>query len=116
LRNILIVDDKTTLLETLKDLLEERGYAVTTATTGEEAIKKAGEICFDIVLIDIILPGINGLETLRGIKKVNPRVRAILMTAFAFDEFIEETREEEAVTILYKPFSPERMFGVIDPS
>ncbi|WDT76792.1 MAG: response regulator [Candidatus Manganitrophus sp.] len=116
MRNILIVDDKTTLLETLKDLLEERGYSVVTATTGEEAVKKAGEIGFDIALIDIILPGINGVETLREIKKLHPRIRAILMTAFAFGEFVEKTRDQEAVTILYKPFSPEKMFGVIEPS
>ena len=70
---ILVVDDQAGMRETLIDILEEVGYEVEAAVDGYGAIEKAEEQFFDIILIDIIMPGINGVEAIREIKKTNKK-------------------------------------------
>ncbi len=111
---ILIVEDRINLLETLKDLFEERGYTVITAKTGNEAVTKAAKTCPDIALIDIILPGINGIETLKKIKTFNPNILAIMMTGYAVEELVKEAQQADVAAILYKPFKPQKMFSLIE--
>ena len=66
--NILIVDDDMGICETLSDIMEDKGYRAFMASDGFEAVEKAREVAFDIILMDIRMPGINGVETFRMIK------------------------------------------------
>jgi len=79
---ILIVDDSPTLVRTLATDLIEAGYAVETATSTEEALSKLNGVSFDLAIIDIRLPRVSGLELLCQIKRDNPALAAIIITAY----------------------------------
>ncbi len=111
---ILVVEDGFATREILADILTEEGYTVATAETGSAAIKKVekGEL-FDLLILDIKLPDINGVEVLKAIKKINPQIVAIMMTAYSVENLIKEALELGASTCIYKPFDIEQVLDLI---
>ena len=107
--NILIVDDEKGLRIGTKRLLEEEGYTVEVAENGTEGIRLGSEKDFDLAVIDLKMPDIDGIEVLREIKKNHPNTICFIATAFAsYDTAIEATREG-AFTYIPKPFSPDEL-------
>ena len=80
---ILIIDDNKDLLETLSDVLHEKGYVTETAETGKEALTKAEESFFNIALVDLNLPDVMGTELIQNLKKQFPRLIIIVITGYA---------------------------------
>ena len=78
--SILIVDDDADMCRTLLDILEDKGYSVVIAEDGSRALAEARSRHFDLALIDITMPGMNGVETLRGIKSAHPGITTMIMT------------------------------------
>jgi general secretion pathway protein E len=102
--NILIVDDDANLCETLSDILEEKGYRVVVAYDGPKAIEEVKNQDFDLALIDIVMPGMNGIEVLREIKAINPQVTTMLITGHtALGGSVSEAIEAGVDGVLYKP-------------
>jgi len=112
--NILIVDDQIGMLETFTDILEDKEFNVVTADDGFTAIKKVKEQSFDMVLMDIKMPGLNGVQTFRELKKINPKITVIMMTAYAVEDLIEEAIEEGACAVIYKPFDMDKVIQKIE--
>jgi len=112
---ILVVEDDADVSESIKDLLEVKGYMVTVAPSGEEAVEYAKRHTEDIILLDIGLPGMNGLETYLEIKKLNPNPITLMVTAFRgeVDDMVEKAIEEGVHTCLYKPLAPEKLLEII---
>ncbi|MAT58723.1 MAG: hybrid sensor histidine kinase/response regulator [Ignavibacteriae bacterium] len=107
--NILIVDDEKGLRIGTQRLLEDEGYYVDVAENGTEGIKLGSSKDYDLAVIDLKMPDIEGIEVLREIKKVHPNTICFIATAFAsYDTAIEATREG-AFTYIPKPFSPEEI-------
>jgi len=106
---ILVVDDEAAMRESLKDWLMEDGYEVDLASSGKDAITKAGEKNFDVILLDLKMPGMDGLETMRGLKKVNPQAEILMMTAYAAVDTAVQAMKEGAFDYLVKPFDPEEI-------
>ncbi|MCK4450725.1 MAG: response regulator, partial [Anaerolineae bacterium] len=103
--SILIVDDDASMCETLSDILEDKGYGVVIARDGAKAVAEAGSRHFDLALIDIIMPGMNGVETLRGIKKADPGTTTMIMTGHsALEGLISDALKGGVDGVLYKPF------------
>ncbi|MHA2247323.1 MAG: response regulator [Candidatus Hodarchaeales archaeon] len=100
---ILIVDDDKIMAETLADVLEASDYDVTTVNSGQEAMEIVKKEKFDIGLLDIKMPGINGVEALKQIKKNLPEAFFAMMTAYSFSELIDEAKNEGAITVIHKP-------------
>jgi DNA-binding NtrC family response regulator len=113
-KKILIVDDEIDLFGFLKDSLEDYGYNVVTVETGENAVKLAEKDFFDIILMDYNLPGINGLEAFRRIKKISPLSIVIMMTAAAPESALNEAIMEGTYAIMHKPFKVEGMMEKIN--
>jgi CheY-like chemotaxis protein len=88
---ILIVDDDAAITATFENILGGEGYDVATATDGDRALDLATREPFDVVLLDLVMPGIDGLDALRRLRKVAPRARIIILSAY-----IEPDREAEA--------------------
>lgn len=113
---IMVVDDDPYACETLKDHLEEEGFIVTSTLSGEEACKVARERPHEIIFIDVKLPSINGLVTYLELKKINPDVKVVMMTAYReeMNELIQQALERGAYACLYKPFGIDEVIRTIE--
>ncbi len=110
---ILIVEDEATVRKTFAVILKDQGYEVETAADGYEAIEKAGKKPFDIAFIDIILNGFNGVEAFEKIKKVNPDIIVIMMTAYSVEDMVRKALKKGAYTCIYKPFDIDKIVNLI---
>ena len=111
---ILIVDDEPGLALTLQDILHTFGHEVEIANDGWNAIERVKARPFDIVLMDIRMPGINGVEAFAEIKKIRPEIAVMMMTAYSVEELISEALENGAYGVLYKPFDVRRVLKFIE--
>lgn len=104
--------------ETLIDILQDAGYEVESAGDGYGAIEKTDQQFFDVILIDIIMPGINGVETIRKIQKTNKKIdrktEFILMTAYSAEALIEEALSYGIYQYVNKPFPPEQIISLVE--
>jgi DNA-binding NtrC family response regulator len=107
--SILVVDDESLMREALNDWLREDGYEVGLAASGDEAIAKAKEKTWQVVLLDLKMPGMDGLETLRRLKEVSPDSEIIMMTAYATIDTAVQAMKEGAFDYLVKPFDPDEI-------
>ena len=112
--SVLLVDDDKDMTETLSDILTDMGYRVETANNGSEAVEKVKTHAFDTVLLDIKMPGINGVETFKKIKKIRPEAVVMLMTAQSVEELVAEALEEGAYGIMYKPIDTKKLVEFIE--
>jgi DNA-binding NtrC family response regulator len=106
---ILIVDDEGSLLITLVANLELEGFDVVGASDASSALRLLGEQRFDLVLTDIRMPGMSGLELFRAIRSIRPALPVIMMTAFAAESLIEQAVQEGVFAVLPKPFEIEHV-------
>lgn len=114
--SILIVDDDVGLSETLSDILEEKGYRVVVAQDGPTAIEEAKKQRFDLALIDIVIPGLNGIEVLRKIKALDPQVKAVVITgqlSLTETESLSKAWDAGVDGILYKPLDIEAIMEIL---
>jgi len=100
---VMLVDDEKDFLETLCKRLTKRKLDVTSANSGREAIAKIQEFPVDVVVLDVRMPGMNGIETLKEIKKIKPLVEVIMLTAHADVQVAIEGMELGAFDYLMKP-------------
>lgn len=99
-----IVDDEPVIHEILGDLLTSENYEVESSSTGEEALEKHSSQPFDLVLLDLLMPGMDGLEVLKQLKKINPTTVIIIITAYASVESAISAMKNGAYDYIQKPF------------
>ena len=104
---LLVVDDESEICEFLKSFFEERNYNVVTANSGEQALDRLKSDKPQVVLLDIKMPGMDGVQTLREIKAKHPRVKVIMVTAIETRDKIEECLRLGADNYITKPLSLE---------
>jgi two-component system, OmpR family, response regulator CpxR len=104
---LLLVDDEEQFLEVLAERMEARNFDVRTAFSGDEAIAKLQEQESDVVILDVLMPGKDGLETLREIKQLRPIVEVIMLTGHATVETAIEGMKLGAYDYLMKPSETE---------
>lgn len=109
---ILVIDDEKNIRLTLNKCLEE-DYKVVTAVNGEDGLDKFSQEEFEVVLLDMKLPGIDGLEVLEKIKTEAPATKVIMITGFGSVETAVETMKLGAVDYLRKPFTPEEIRDIV---
>jgi diguanylate cyclase (GGDEF)-like protein len=111
---VLIVDDAPDTVEIIRTLLRYEGYEVLTAYTGEEGVTRTIVAKPDVVLMDINLPGIDGNEALRRIRKVNPLISVIMLTAYATLENAIQALRDGASDFIKKPFENEHLVHIVN--
>jgi len=112
--SILIVDDEPSILQSLSGLLSDEGFAVITAATGYEALKIIDAESPDLVLLDIWMPGIDGIETLKEIKKVNPHIQVIIISGHGSIETAVKATKLGAFDLIEKPLSIDKIIVAIN--
>ena len=111
---ILIVDDELIMRESLAGWLERDGYAVQTAPSGEDALEQLKETRFDILLVDIKMEGISGLDVLRYMKENDPDVAVVMITAYGSIPTAIEAMKNGAYDYMLKPFDPNELGVLIE--
>jgi len=106
---ILVIDDESDMREGLWDVLEDEGYRVTTIESSEEAIDIIKRLSFDVILLDIRMPGMNGMKLLTTLKEISPETMIIVMTGYASIETVVEATKKGAYDYITKPFDMEVM-------
>lgn len=101
---ILVADDEIIIRNLFKDILEEEGYEVVTVINGKEAEEKVKETFFNIAFIDVHMPVMNGLETVRMLKKLSPKTIIVMTDSFP-DQLYEEIKKEGNINCIQKPFN-----------
>ena len=102
--SILVVDDEALTLRTIGRALQAEGYEVTVASSGEDAIKAFTTEHTDLALLDVVLPGIDGIEVLRQIRRINPATVVLMMSAYHMVDRAAESMKLGAYDYLIKPF------------
>ncbi len=110
---ILVVDDELSMREFLKILLEKEGYQVRTAAEGQSALQLAGQHSFDLVISDIRMPGMSGLELLTQLKEMQPDIGVIMITAFASPDDAVAAMKGGAFDYITKPFNVDEIKQVV---
>jgi DNA-binding NtrC family response regulator len=103
-KKILIVDDEPKIRALLEKFLTKKGYQVVTAASGQEAIEKVKTDNPALVLMDIRMPGMDGLTAMKKIKEVSPKVGVIMITGVKDEEVAKKAMELEAFDYITKPF------------
>jgi len=112
--SILIVDDNEGILETLSAILEEKGYRTDTAKNGREAIEKSKTNFYDLALLDIRLPDIEGTKLLTKMKETRPKTVKIMITGYASLQNAVEALNLGADAYIMKPVDPENLLKIIN--
>lgn len=102
-RHVLVVDDDRMMTRTLKEILELQGWSVDMAHDGRRAVEMALRIPYDVVLMDVKMPGMDGVSAFKAMKEARPDVKVVLMTAFAAESQISEAEDEGVLRVLSKP-------------
>ncbi|KLU63648.1 sporulation initiation phosphotransferase F [Desulfosporosinus acididurans] len=114
-RSLLIVDDSLGIRSLLKALFSSKGYIVHTSSTGLEALELAKKQLPDLIISDIKMPGISGIELRERLLSANPDIKVILMSAYADQQEMEElARHYKIDYVLDKPFDLEHLSVVVD--
>ncbi|MGD0995370.1 MAG: response regulator [Candidatus Bathyarchaeia archaeon] len=110
---ILVVDDDENIRNTMKTILEDEGYIVDLAATGSEAIRKTKKSAYNIALLDIRLPDIEGVELLKLIKDAVPRTRKIMVTGYPSMQNAIAALNKNADAYLIKPIDIENLLNTV---
>jgi DNA-binding NtrC family response regulator len=103
-QKVLLVEDETIVRESLRDWLVEDGYDVECVDTGEEALKRIKQEEFGVIVLDLRLPGIDGLRVFEQAKELKPETKGVIITAYPSKETLDEARKLGLVDYLVKPF------------
>lgn len=111
--NILIIDDEPAVRKFLSRVFQKLDLPFVAVESGEQAVDFASKMRFDVAFIDMVLTGMNGVETLRQLKAITPDIRAVVFTGFRMNKMIEDSVELGAKAVMDKPFSLTEIFGVL---
>jgi len=110
---ILVIDDEKDIRGTLKDILEGAGYIVDTAKSGAEALEKANNYFYNLALVDIKLPDLDGTTLLTKMKETTPKMVKIIVTGYPDMQNAIEAINKGADGYLVKPFSPDELLKIV---
>jgi two-component system sensor histidine kinase/response regulator len=110
---ILVIDDEQAMRDSCREVLTKDGYRIETAEDGDSGLDKVREIQPDLVLVDLKMPGLDGMEVLERINEIDPNIVSVVITAYATIESAVEAMKRHAYDFLTKPFTPDQLRVVI---
>ncbi|GFE61881.1 sigma-54 dependent transcriptional regulator [Geobacter sp. AOG2] len=111
---VLVVDDEAVIRDALKRILEGERFSVETCVSGHSAIESLHERDFDLIVTDLKMPGMNGIEVLKAVKALQPEAPVIMITGYASVDTAVEAMKNGAVDYIAKPFSPEQFLEKVE--
>jgi CheY-like chemotaxis protein len=118
---VLVVDDETDVRQTIKTILERRGHKVVLAACGNRALAITEVFAFDAIIVDIFMPGMDGFETIKVLRRCVPKVKVIAISGYVFrggatptPDFLRMAADLGATCCLHKPFRASELVAAID--
>ncbi|MBM3246867.1 MAG: response regulator [Candidatus Omnitrophica bacterium] len=117
-KNILVIDDEQLVIESLRRLLKKEGYDVTIALNGREALEKITQAEYDLVISDIRMPELDGIEIIKNIREFlrqnkKKAIPEILITGYSDEEILKQARQLKVADYIYKPFDTKEFLEII---
>jgi DNA-binding NtrC family response regulator len=112
-KRILVVDDETTVRQSIKLALAGEGYSIDLAASGEEALRRSDLAGYDLILADMMMPGVSGLDLLKGIRIKDPAAQVVIITGYPTDKAASQSFRMGAVDFLPKPFTPAELRAAV---
>ena len=111
--NLLVVDDDASVCKSVATVLENEGYTVDLVSSGEEAVETARKKRYALAIVDLMLPGISGIEVLQEIKKYNPNITVIMITGYPSVKTAVQSIKLSAFDYIPKPFTPNELRSLV---
>ncbi|RLB54773.1 MAG: response regulator [Deltaproteobacteria bacterium] len=111
---VMVLDDEHIAVKTLQRVLGKAGYQVEAFEDPHQALARLEETCFDIVVTDVVMGDIDGIQVLNKVRQVCPQTRVIIITAFAMMEMARKAMEKGAFDFVAKPFDAQAIREVVD--
>ena len=111
-KTILVVDDEDQILKFMKEMFEPRNYSVVCVTNGNEALKTLSHTPFDLMLLDLNLPGISGVDVLKTVRQTNPKLKVVVLTAL--DALRDQVEKIGCEAFIPKPFDMEELGAIVN--
>jgi DNA-binding NtrC family response regulator len=112
-RKIMIVDDEDTVCRSIKKALARDEYDIDVALSGEDALKMEKQKSYDVIIVDLMMPGINGMELLKSLKSVSPAVQVVMITGYPTMKNTLQAMQIGAFDFLPKPFLPHDLRNLV---
>jgi two-component system, OmpR family, response regulator len=112
--SVLVVDDETEFIDSLAKLLRRRGFEVEVAPDGAQAVERARARAFDVALLDVKMPGMDGFQTLAELKRISPSTKVVLLTGHLSEADEQDGLESGAFAYLLKPHPIADLVAVIE--
>ena len=113
-RNVLVVDDDPAIQEMLCEIIQQEGCNAVSVGSGEEAIKQVESQHFDLIFLDLVLPGISGVDTLSAIKEKDDEVVVITITAYGYSIWAKQAMALGSMFLIHKPFHAHDIVEILD--
>jgi two-component system, NtrC family, response regulator HydG len=113
-RRIFIVDDDRDHAESIADILSMQGHEVVMVFTGEDAVQRFAERLFDLTLMDVKLPGMNGVEAFHELRRQRADAQVVMMTGFSVEQLLSQALSNGARGVLRKPFAIADLLRAVD--
>ena len=110
---VLVVDDEEVMRNLFIDLLTDKGYEVIAVNNGKEALDKVDAETYDAIFMDVHMPVMNGIDTLKEMKKRNPLINIIMMDSFP-NHLVASAQKEGAITCIHKPFNIKQIYTLLE--
>jgi two-component system chemotaxis response regulator CheY len=110
---ILVVDDAAFMRMMIRDILTKEGYDIEEAVNGRDAVEKYDTVAPDLVTLDITMPEMNGISTLKAIRAKDPEARVLMVSAMGQQHMIVEALDSGAMDFLVKPFQPAKVLETV---
>ena len=112
---VVIAEDEAIIRMDLRETLEEEGYDVVGETgRGDEAVRLVRDLLPDLAVLDVKMPGMNGVESFLEIKKIKPDVKVFMMTGYSVEQLLEEALDNGALGVMRKPFDVEELIAKLN--
>jgi excisionase family DNA binding protein len=112
-KHILVVDDEEMILSIFKETLEDEGHIVETAGNGAEGLARIKQQDFDLIFLDLKMPGTDGAETLREMRNVKKKLPVIIVTGYPDSELMEKAIKQGPLAVISKPFSNDDIINAV---
>jgi len=112
-KRILVIDDEQMILDSIKIIFEDLGYSVSVSSDPRAGLEIALREDFDLILVDIRMPGLNGAEVTAAVHAARPSARILVITAHPHDELVTRALEAGAVSVLRKPFEIAKVLDLL---